>query len=58
MENWGLCTVEHELYRKRLKQTYSFSIKTVRAVIIAMTCSVEKNLGSQDEGSQEGFHCP
>jgi hypothetical protein len=47
MENWGLCTVENELYRKRQKQTNSFSIKTVRALIIAMTCSVEKILAAE-----------
>jgi hypothetical protein len=58
MENWGLRTVENELYQKRLKQTNSFSIKRVWAVIIAMTCAVEFFFGSQDEGSQEGIPCP
>jgi hypothetical protein len=54
MENWGLCTVENELYRKRLKQTNSFSIKTVRAVIIAMTCSVEKILAAKMRVAKKG----
>ena len=54
MENWGLCTVENELYRKRLKQTNSFSIKTVRAVIIAMTCSVEKILAAEMRVAKKG----
>jgi hypothetical protein len=54
MENWGLSTVENELYQKRLKQTNSFSIKRVRAVIIAMNCAVEKILAAEMRVAKKG----
>ena len=43
MENWALSTVKNELHWKRMTQNYNFSLKTVLAVIIAMSCPVEKN---------------
>ena len=54
MENQGLSTVENELYQKRLKQTNSFSIKRVWAVMIAMTFSVEKILASKMRVAKKG----
>jgi hypothetical protein len=54
MENWGLSTVENELYQKRLRQTNSFSIKRVQAVIIAMTCAVEKILVANMRVAKKG----
>ena len=42
------------LYRKRLKQNYKFSIKTMRAVIIAMTCNVEKILSAEMKEAGKG----
>jgi hypothetical protein len=54
MANWGLSSVENELYRKRLKQTHVFTKKTVRAVIIAMTCAVEKILAAEMRVAKKG----
>ena len=54
MENWSLSTIEKVLYRKRLKQSYKFSIKTMRAVIIAMTCNVEKILSAEMKEAGKG----
>jgi hypothetical protein len=54
MENWGLSTVENELYQKRLKQTNSLSIKRVLAVIIAMICAVKKILAAKMRAAKKG----
>ena len=42
------------LYRKRLKQNYKFSIKTVWTVIIAMTSNVEKILSAEMKEAGKG----
>lgn len=47
MENWPLSSVENELYRRNMKHTHKFSMKTVREVILAMTLGVEKILATE-----------
>jgi hypothetical protein len=42
-----MLTVENKRYRKVLKHTFKFLIKTVCSVILAMTCSVEEILAAK-----------
>jgi hypothetical protein len=54
MKNWAIMTVENKRYRKVLKQTFKFLIKTVRSVILAMTCSVEEILAAEMKAACRG----
>ena len=54
MKNWEVCCVEDSLYWSKLKHDNNFSIKTVRAVIIAMTCVVEVKLAAEMKAVGKG----
>jgi hypothetical protein len=42
------------LYQSKMKHEYTFSIKTVRVVIIAMTCTVEVKLATEMKAAGKG----
>ena len=54
MKNWAACCVEDSLYQSKMKHDNKFSIKTVRAVIIAMTCAVEVKLAAEMKAAGKG----
>jgi hypothetical protein len=54
MENWAILTVENERYRKVLKHTFEFLIKTVGSVILAMTCAVDEILAAEIKAACRG----
>jgi hypothetical protein len=54
MKNWAACCVEDSLYRSKMKHDNKFSIKTVRAVIVAMTCAVEVKLAAEMKAAGKG----
>jgi hypothetical protein len=54
MKNWAACCVENDMYRSKMKHEYRFSIKSVRAVIIAMTCFVEEKLAAEMKAAGKG----
>ena len=54
MKNWEVCCVEDSLYRSKLKHDNNFSIKTVHAVIIAMTCAIEVKLATEMKAAGKG----
>jgi hypothetical protein len=54
MKNWGACCVEDSLYQSKMKHEYTFSIKIVCVVIIAMTCAVEVELVAEMKAARKG----
>jgi hypothetical protein len=55
IKNWGACCVEDSVYQSKMKHEYRFSIKTVHAVIIAMTCAVEVKLAAEMKAARKGL---
>ncbi len=47
--------MEDSLYQSKMKHEYRFSIKTVRAVIIAITCAVEVKLATKMKAAGKGL---
>jgi hypothetical protein len=55
MKNWGACCVEDSLYQSKMKHEYTISIKTVLAVIIAITCAIEVKLATEMKAAGKGL---
>ncbi len=47
--------MEDSLHQSKMRHEYNFSIKTVRAVIIAMTCAIEVKLATGMKAAGKGL---